>query len=65
VESKAASDALQDGDHVELDFDRAQIVSKHGTHALPAPPGFVREIWKTGGIVPYFKEHGRFPGDDI
>ena len=63
VESKDVSEALQDGEEVELDFDKAQIVSSHGTYRLPEPAGFVKQIWQAGGIVPYFKEHGRFPGE--
>lgn len=30
---------------------------------LPRPPGFVRQIWATDGIVNYFQLHGRFPGE--
>lgn len=63
VESKDVSEALQDGEEVELDFDKAQIVSSHGAYRLPEPAGFVKQIWQAGGIVPYFKEHGRFPGE--
>ena len=63
VESKDVSEALQDGEEIELDVDKAQIVSSHGTYRLPEPAGFVKQIWQAGGIVPYFKEHGRFPGE--
>ncbi len=63
VESKDVSEALQDGEEVELDFDKAQIVSSHGTYRLPEPAGFAKQIWQAGGVVPYFKEHGRFPGE--
>jgi len=63
VESRDVSEALQDGEEVELDFDKAQVVSSRGTYWLPEPPGFVKQIWQAGGVVPYFKEHRRFPGE--
>ena len=25
----------------------------------------VREVWQAGGIVPYFRAHGRFPGQPV
>ncbi len=62
VESAQLSEALQDGETVELDFGQAQITTTHGVYSVPKPPEFVQLIWQAGGIVPYFKTHGRFPG---
>ena len=64
VVSRDVSEALIDGEEVRLDWDKAQIVTAHGTYELPEPPGFVKLIWEAGGIVPYFKQHGRFPGEE-
>jgi methanogen homoaconitase small subunit len=64
VVSKEVSEVLVDGEEVTLDWDKAQIVTSHGIYSLPEPPGFVRLIWEAGGIVPYFKQHGRFPGEE-
>ena len=54
-------DQLNDGDQVE--FDLAQGIITHGntTIQLPPPAGWMREVWAAGGIVPYYREHGRFP----
>ena len=30
---------------------------------LPPPPAFLREVWAAGGIVPFYRRHGRFPGE--
>lgn len=62
VESAELSEALQDGETVELDFGQARITTAHGAYSVPKPPEFVQLIWQAGGIVPYFKTHGRFPG---
>ena len=58
------TDALQDGEIVELRQDDYQIVTSHGTYSLPNPPDFVREIWMDGNLVQYYRRHGRFPGQE-
>ncbi len=35
----------------------------HGVYALVPPPEFVREIWREGSIVEYYRKYGRFPGE--
>jgi methanogen homoaconitase small subunit len=62
VESAELSEALQDGETAALDLGQARITTAHGVYSVPKPPDFVQLIWKAGGIVPYFKAHGRFPG---
>ncbi len=54
---------ITDGTLVELDRDRSILRVGEEEIVLPPPPAFVREIWTAGGIVPYFREHGRFPGE--
>jgi methanogen homoaconitase small subunit len=53
---------LEDGAEVSLDLDRSILQTPRGPVQLPAPPDFVREVWAAGGIVPYFRRYGRFPG---
>ena len=56
------SEDLADGEQVELHMDDYKITSAHGTYALPEPPEFVREIWREGNLIQYYRKHGRFPG---
>jgi methanogen homoaconitase small subunit len=53
---------LVDGETVTLDRARGVIDTDSGRITLPAPPPWIREVWEAGGIVPFFREHGRFPG---
>lgn len=54
---------LADGEQVGFDVEAGLITRADGTRiALPAPPPFQREVWQAGGIVPYFRRYGRFPG---
>jgi methanogen homoaconitase small subunit len=62
IESADLSEALRDGESVELDLGEGRLTAAHGAYTLPKPPEFVQLIWQAGGIVPYFKTHGRFPG---
>lgn len=52
---------LADGDDVTLDRDAPALHSGSATLALPPPPAWVREVWAEGGIVEFFKRHGRLP----
>jgi len=63
VESKDLPEILEDGEQVDVDLQKGLIGTAHGNYTLPAPPAFVRRIWEAGGIVPYFKKYGRFPGE--
>ena len=54
---------LEQGMDVSLDLDAGMLVHEDETFNLPALPDFAREIMKAGGIVPYVREHGRFPGE--
>ncbi|HSH81584.1 MAG TPA: homoaconitate hydratase [Herpetosiphonaceae bacterium] len=53
---------LEDGETATLDRDRGVLVTHRGAVTLPPPPAWMREVWETGGIVPYFRRHGHFPG---
>jgi methanogen homoaconitase small subunit len=53
---------LRDGQEVEFDLASGRLVADGNSIELPAPPAFLQEVWAAGGIVPYYKRHGRFPG---
>lgn len=54
---------LQDGQQVELNLEQGLLIADDGRHIeLPAPPAFMRQVWAEGGIVPYYRKYGRFPG---
>lgn len=53
---------LTDGQEVEFDVSAGRIVADGRAIQLPPPPAFLREVWDAGGIVPFYKAHGRFPG---
>jgi methanogen homoaconitase small subunit len=55
---------LRDGQQVEFDAETGRLVAGAQTIQLPPPPAFVREVWAAGGIVPFYKMHGRFPGQE-
>jgi len=55
---------LRDGQEVELVLEDGVIITESGEKiALPPPPVFLREVWAAGGIVPFYRQHGRFPGE--
>lgn len=56
--------ALQQDDQVTLDLTSGVIQAAHGEYRLPALPPFAQEILAAGGIVPYVREHGRFPSGE-
>ncbi len=63
-ESEEIANALEDGAEISLDIANHTIHSGVNTYQLPPLPRFAQEIVSAGGIVPYVKEHGRFPGED-
>jgi len=54
---------LHDGDEVTLDMENARIIAADGhIHLLTPPPDFVREIWRAGSTIEYFRRYGKLPG---
>ncbi len=51
---------VRDGQAVTLDLDAPALRTEGGAILLPAPPSWVRQVWG-GGIVAYYREHGRLP----
>lgn len=54
---------LADGMDVRLDTETGLLHSERGAVQLPQPPAWMREVWQAGGIVPFYRRHGRFPGE--
>lgn len=54
---------LQDGAEVQLDPQTGLLHTDRGPIQLPQPPVWMQEVWQAGGIVPFFRRHGRFPGE--
>lgn len=55
---------LSDGQHVEFNVEEGVILTEQGQRVdLPPPPSFLREVWSAGGIVPFYRTYGRFPGE--
>ena len=52
---------LADGDEAELDVTNGRLTAGGVIIDLPPLPDFARAIVTAGGIVPYVREHGRFP----
>jgi methanogen homoaconitase small subunit len=56
------TNTLQDGQTVEFEVNSGRLIADGALIPLPEPPAFLREVWAEGGIVPYYKRYGRFPG---
>ena len=59
------TDVLSDGQQVDFDAATGRIVASGRTIELPPPPAWMQEVWAAGGIVPFYKQHGRFPGQPV
>ncbi len=57
------TDEIEDGETVTLDLAEGRLATAHGTYTMAPPPEFVREIWREGSIVEYYRKYGRFPGE--
>jgi methanogen homoaconitase small subunit len=57
------SEKVQDGEEVTLDLTTQTLHTPRGTEILPRLPKFAEEIIAAGGIIPYVKKTGRFPGE--
>lgn len=55
--------ALRDGDEVTLDIPNGRLVRGEQVFQLPELPPFARDILAAGGIIPYVRTYGRFPGE--
>lgn len=56
---------VDDGQEARLDLSEPALITPRGRIALPAPPAWVRRTWEEGGIVGYYRRHGRLPVEEI
>ncbi len=57
------NEKVEDGEEVTLDMQAQQLHTRLGVQALPRLPKFAEEIIAAGGIIPYVKTNGHFPGE--
>lgn len=62
-EAPEVVEALEDGDEVELDFERGILQRGAESFQLRPPPAFLLEALKEGSILEYYRKYGRFPGE--
>lgn len=57
LECPEASEDIEDGNEVSIDFDRGIItnITKNKTYQAAAFPPFMQEIINAGGLIPYIK----------
>jgi len=56
-------DALSDGDEATLSLSQNELTVMGKTYHLPPLPDFAQQIVAAGGVVPYVKQHGKFPAE--
>jgi methanogen homoaconitase small subunit len=52
---------VRDGDEATLDLAAGTLTTPRGAVALPETPAWLRDAWAEGGIVAYYRKHGRLP----
>ena len=52
---------VADGAEARLDLDTSSLHVAEGALPLPEPPDWLRQVWAEGGVVAYFRRHGRLP----
>jgi methanogen homoaconitase small subunit len=53
--------SVEDGQQCTLDLDAPALVVGDRSLPLPEPPDWLREVWAEGGILAYYRRHGRLP----
>jgi methanogen homoaconitase small subunit len=56
------TDQLEDGQEVEFNVETGVIIADGRTIQLPPPLEWMREVWREGGIIPFYRKYRRFPG---
>jgi len=52
---------VADGDLAELDRNQGALTVGGQVYELPAPPLWLRQVWDEGGVIAYYRNHGRLP----
>ena len=53
--------AVHDREPAELDLEQPALVAHGTSYALSQPPDWIRQTWAEGGIIGYYRRHGRLP----
>jgi methanogen homoaconitase small subunit len=56
-------DGVEDGDEGILDIQHRLLTVKGHAYSIPELPSFAQQILDAGGIVPYVRRNGHFPGE--
>ncbi len=56
VQSAEAVDAIEQGEVIEIDFEKGTIQAKKGSFAFPPLPEEVLEILRDGGLIPHTRK---------
>jgi 3-isopropylmalate/(R)-2-methylmalate dehydratase small subunit len=56
LQSEEAVDSIEDGEEIEIDFDRGSIKTASGDFTFPPFPDSVMGILEAGGLIPYTKK---------
>jgi methanogen homoaconitase small subunit len=59
----ALVEQLDDGQAASLDLANGMLQVGGERYELPPLPAFAQEIVEAGGIIPYVRQYGRFPGE--
>lgn len=54
---------LADGCAIRFDSEAYELHAEAGQVELPEPSSIQREVWDAGGVLPFYKQHGRLPGE--
>ncbi|MGI6375776.1 MAG: homoaconitate hydratase [Anaerolineae bacterium] len=52
---------VADGAEAALDREQGVLTVDDATYRLPAPPLWLRQVWGEGGVIAYYRNHGRLP----
>lgn len=63
LEIPGISRHVRQGDRLEVDFQKGTVRNLRTRKAFQAKPvtGFLKDLQKAGGLVPYYKKHKKFP----
>jgi len=56
IQSPKAVDAIENGEEIEIDFDKGILYCKEGEFNFPPLPEFVLGIIEDGGLIPHVKK---------
>ena len=57
-------DKLEDGQQVSLDKGSHSVHFGDTCISLPTPPAWLQRTWEEGGILAFYRRHGRLPLED-